>query len=118
MELDAPKRPFDMAKAHDHALFGPCRDAQLFRQRRSLRHERVVAAGLKWRRETFEEISSLVPHRGGLAVKDFRGPDNTASESTRDRLMSEAHAESRNTCRKVSDRADGDTRILGSPGSG
>lgn len=95
VELNAPGRMLTVFDPHDLTAVGPGDDLEIFRDRRALDDQRMIAGRLKRIFNPLKKrVLGMVDH-GSLTMHDPAGPDNVASENMAEALMSQANTEDR-----------------------
>ena len=92
MKLNALDLHLPVAQAHDKAVGRGGGDFEAGGQALAFHDQRMVTSGLERIGQAFEDGPAVVMDLAGLAMHQFRGPDDLAAESLPDGLMAEAHS--------------------------
>ena len=93
MKLNALDLHLPVAQAHDKAVGRGGGDFEAGGQALAFHDQRMVTRGLEGIGQAVENGPAVVTDLAGLAMHQFRRPDNLATESLADGLMAEAHSQ-------------------------
>src|SRR5271157_6545040 len=93
MKLNALDLHFPVPEAHDKAVGRGGGDFEAGGQALTFHNQRMIASGLERIGQAFENCPAVVMDLAGLAMHQFRRPDDLAAESLPAGLMAEAHSQ-------------------------
>src|SRR3954466_3532444 len=112
MKLHSVNRELAVSQSHDFSLGRFGGDLETFRKRFAANDERMVARGLEWIGQMFENAAAEMAHRRSFSVHQTRGGDDVATENSADALVTKAHPENRRGPSKISHDLIADAGIL------
>jgi len=114
MKLNALDLHLPVAEAHDKSVGRGGGDFEAGGQALALHDQRMVTSGLERIGQAFEDGPAVVMDLAGLAMHQFRRPDDLAAESLPDGLVAEAHSQDGYTSGQLFNHLKADPCFVGS----